>query len=603
MKTNIALVRNIKYVFGNIWRWDREVLVFVTLQAVIGVMLPAFGIYLPKLVIDMVTNHASLSQLVIILSGFTLLMAAANFIHRYAISNVNTSAMSNRMQYQLLRNGKLMDCDYAFIEGTEGQSLHRQLNNAVMQERSGPQIIVRLLPEFVAGVLGFMLYGSLLTFLNPIVLMLLILTSLINYAVLNRATRCRESFREEYSTIMDKFTYFNFKVADFASAKDIRLYNMKPWFMSMIDALLRQDRQRLVKIARFEFAYNISDAVVLLVRDGAAYAFLIWYVLTGQIGVSDFVLYIGAVTGFGTFVNMIVNNYIELVRGSHDIDAIRTFLEKPDKSNRGAGKSLPTASDLPISVEFSHVYFRYEPDGRYVLEDFCLRIEKGERLAIVGANGAGKTTVVKLLCGFYMPESGEILINGTPISRYNRDDLYTLFSAVFQDMLVMPLSIAHNIAMNNSIDRERVRKCISDAGLSARLPDIDAQLTKIADPNGIELSGGEQQRLILARALYKGAAVLALDEPTASLDPIAESDLYMKYHGFSENKTSIYISHRLASTSFCDRVAYIEDGRVAELGTHRELMEQNGGYRRMFDIQSYYYRDGLSECEQGEVAV
>jgi ABC-type multidrug transport system fused ATPase/permease subunit len=234
------------------------------------------------------------------------------------------------------------------------------------------------------------------------------------------------------------------------------------------------------------------------------------------------------------------------------------------------------------------------------LRNLSFKIKKGEKIAIVGNNGAGKTTLVKLLSALYQPSGGSIKINGKNIAEYNRDEYYTLISPVFQDIYLFPVSIAQNIALceESDINNDKLSQAIRFAGLQEKiesLPDgYNTPLIKSVVDNAIELSGGEKQKLALARALYKNGLMLILDEPTATLDPIAENEIYLKYNEFSKDKTSIFISHRLASTRFCDRIFFLDDGNIAETGSHDELMAQKGKYAEIFSIQSHYYREGAA---------
>ena len=240
-----------------------------------------------------------------------------------------------------------------------------------------------------------------------------------------------------------------------------------------------------------------------------------------------------------------------------------------------------------------------------VLKDFSLHIEAGEKIALVGVNGTGKTTLVKLLCGFYRPDRGKIRVNGVDIQRCRKEDLYGLFSAVFQDLYIDPYTVAENISMANEAETnmERVEACLERVGLFKTIRSyprhIHTYMAKSIE-EGMVLSGGQQQKLLMARALYKDAPVMILDEPTAALDPIAESETYESFHGLAGDKTVIYISHRLASTRFCDRIVFVKDGRNAESGTHEKLMDQEGEYARMFEVQSHYYRRGGNHNEDKE---
>jgi ABC-type multidrug transport system fused ATPase/permease subunit len=249
------------------------------------------------------------------------------------------------------------------------------------------------------------------------------------------------------------------------------------------------------------------------------------------------------------------------------------------------------------------VTYKYPKTETFAIKNVSIKIKAGEKVALVGLNGAGKTTLVKLICGMYSPAEGEILVNGHKAGEYNIDDYYTLFSAVFQHFRFLPVSIAQNISIvpKEQADIKKLERCIKLSGLNEKIDKLengaDTMLIKEINPGGTELSGGEQQKLMLARAIYKDAPVLLLDEPTAALDPIAESELYMKYNEIAKDKTSVFISHRLASTRFCDRIILISKGEIAETGTHDELIKKGGEYAKLFEIQSHYYQDGRGEYE------
>ena len=240
-------------------------------------------------------------------------------------------------------------------------------------------------------------------------------------------------------------------------------------------------------------------------------------------------------------------------------------------------------------------------ENQKAVDSISFKAKRGEILGFLGPNGAGKTTLVKLMCGFYYPSEGEIKLNGHAIADYNIEDYYSLFSAVFQDIYLLPVTIAEFVSSSEKeIDRDRVMDVIRQAGLADKinsLPNgIDSRLMKGVFDDSIEMSGGEKQKLMLARALYKDAPVIVLDEPTAALDPIAENELYLKYNELTANKTSVYISHRLASTRFCDRIVYLENGEIVESGSHDELMKLGGKYAHMFELQSHYYKEDVEHA-------
>lgn len=301
----------------------------------------------------------------------------------------------------------------------------------------------------------------------------------------------------------------------------------------------------------------------------------------------------------------ILGTFNRVFDGALQISDYREALEVPDRLNRGKGISLPS---VPFSIEFKNVSFKYPKGEKKILDNVSFKIDPGEKIALVGLNGAGKTTLTMLICGLFLPDEGEILLDGHRLTDYNRDEMYSLFGFVPQNYHLLPISIARNIAsaMNDGeIDRNKLDQCIETAGLSEKIASLekgaDTPLNREVNPDGIELSGGETQKILLARLLYKDPLCIILDEPTAALDPIAEDRIYRRYNEIAARATSIFISHRLASTRFCDRIFLLDGSHIAEEGTHDELMKLGGKYRELFDIQSKYYRKGTeNEDEDNE---
>ena len=286
---------------------------------------------------------------------------------------------------------------------------------------------------------------------------------------------------------------------------------------------------------------------------------------------------------------------LKLHTQSLDISRVREFLDYPEPFRFSGGAALPDRR--PYELRLEDVSFRYDGAETGTLRHLNLSIRPGEKLAIVGLNGAGKTTLVKLLCGLLDPTEGRVLLNGVDVRQFNRQEYYGLFSAVFQEFSILNVTIAENIAQNTeNIDDARVNACLDQAGLTqavAQLPQgTKTHVGREVFLDGVLFSGGQTQRLMLARALYKDSPILILDEPTAALDPLAENDIYLKYNDMTAGKTSLFISHRLASTRFCDRIILLADGGIAEEGTHESLLAAGGAYASLFAVQSRYYQEG-----------
>ena len=330
-------------------------------------------------------------------------------------------------------------------------------------------------------------------------------------------------------------------------------------------------------------------------RDGAVYGLLIYQLFAQQIEVSVFIFYFNIITQYSIWVFMLMNSLVELKTSSFTVEDVRQFLEMPDKFNHGEGAPIPTGT---CQIRFDHVSFCYPNAEQDTIRDLSFTIQKGEKVAIVGNNGAGKTTLVKLLCGLYAPTKGSIAVDGSDIRNYNIDEYYALYSVVFQDIYLMPTTIAKNIALveEGQIDQEKLHQALELSGLGKKVEELPEKentlLLKGVQEKGVDLSGGEKQKLALARAIYKNGEIVVLDEPTAALDPIAESEIYQKYNQLISGRTSIYISHRLSSTRFCDYILFLEDGKIVEKGSHDQLMSLGGKYAAMFQVQSQYYKEG-----------
>ncbi|MCL2160114.1 MAG: ABC transporter ATP-binding protein/permease, partial [Oscillospiraceae bacterium] len=352
-----------------------------------------------------------------------------------------------------------------------------------------------------------------------------------------------------------------------------------------------------------EMLPSFADIILAFLRNGIVYYILLSQLASGSIDLGTFVFYFGAATGFSLWINSVSGQVNDILAMSMNINFIRSFLETKDSFYRGKTQNLPKYINAPTcDIELKNLTFRYPDSEKSIINNINIKIEKGEKIALVGANGTGKTTLAKLICGLYYPKDGDVMLNGASVKGINIDEYYKLLSVVFQDLHLMPITIAQFVSGNGiDIDRQRVADCLEAAGLHDRVKNclcgIDTTFYKdiSEDDPGVELSGGEKQKLLLARALYKNAPILILDEPTAALDPIAESEIYQKFNEFAKEKTAVFISHRLASTRFCDRIFLLENGQIAECGSHGQLMAKKGKYCKMFEIQSHYYKNNLEE--------
>ncbi len=502
---------------------------------------------------------------------------------------------------------KSLHADYENVESPAQQRLLTRATHAVNLYREGVNSMYTHYPLIVAAILGIFLYSLTISFFDWRIILIIAAMFVVSSLLEARSRKFRAQNMDDQYRIWGRFYYLKQQTTSVDNGKDIRIYNMADWFRSGFDRLEDRNRALITGDCKYKYAVNVSDTLFSAARDLLAYGILVNGVLNGTLSIAEFTLGLAVVAELSKWFGMMRYHISFLLEGNRMICEYRRMMDYPNKFMREEGMSIPPAwyKQLP-EIEFKNVSFRYEEEGEDILKKISFSIKPGERIALVGNNGAGKTTLVKLLCGFYHPTGGEILIGGRSIETLNLDEYHELLAVIFQDINTVPISIASNVSgcVEEETDMERVRECLHHAGLWKDVEALERKeltnLTQTFDPDGIQLSGGMMQKLMLARCLYKDAPMLILDEPTAALDPIAESNMYEEYKAATKGKSALFISHRLASTKFCDKILFLENGRVMETGTHDELLEKKGKYAEVFEVQSQYYTKGDGENHEEE---
>lgn len=589
--------KNIRFVCRHYFRSSKSLFGYLLLGMTASLLAPVLSVYLPRVVVQAVTEGWRFPVLVLWVAALAGGIGLLNSLIVVSNAGYAEKAAVGRMKLGLQLDEMMMRCRYSLTEDPVWKRKTGAAADAVYSDgrTSGVAGIIHTMQDFVVNGLGVLLFFGVLGVLHPAVLVILVFTAVLPGIIANRAAAYEFGQRENWYPADRQIEYIYNQVTTGKAGKEIRVNQAAGFFLKRMDEAIARRMVWVRRAARRHLGVEGVSGLMLVLQNGVALGWIACEIIQGRISLADFAFYTGAVAQFVQFVNRFMQSFHIMKQCSYDVQVIREALAymPEDKTD---WEEMPE-NCRGVEIRFEHVSFSYPGSGEAVLEDVSFQIHPGEKIALVGANGAGKTTLVKLLCGFYEPTSGRILIDGIPVSGMEEGKLYRLISAVFQDMLVLPFSVLDNVAVRGKADVDRVRLCLEKAGLSSRFPNLNQPLVKGVGDGAENLSGGEEQKLLLARALYKEAPVLILDEPTAALDPLAESGLYGKYHDLTRDKTSIFISHRLASTGFCDRILLLEGGRIKEEGSHRELLERNGEYARMFREQSKYYREGTGSHE------
>ncbi len=582
---------------------EKKVPVLCLLLTVLRVCHNLVNLYIAPSILSGVERHVALTELLITIGGFVLALMLVTGALKYVDANTMFGRISVRMELITLLNRKAATTSCPNLEEERFKKLLTKALHCTNSNDRATEAIWGTLTDLATNILGFVIYVSLLTRVQPLILAVILLTTVTGYFIGNYLNGYGYRHRDEEAEYVRHMEYISKTAKDLGAAKDIRIFGLGLWLGELQEKAMGAYMAFHKKAQGVYVWAAIADLTLAFVRNALAYFFLIQNLFSGGLGVTEFLLLLNVVDGFSRWVSGIMGSFGTLYRQSLDISTVRECLEYEEPFLFEQGLPLKADKRESYEIRMENVSFRYPGARKDVLTDINLTLHPGEKLAVVGLNGAGKTTLVKLICGLLDPTQGRVLLNGKDIREYNRKDYYAMFSAVFQDYSLLAGTIAQNIAQREEgIDMELVRQCAKKAGIEEKIESLPegygTYLNREVYENAILLSGGETQRLMLARALYKDAPFIILDEPTAALDAIAESDLYQKYNALTRDRSSVYISHRLASTRFCSRIIMIDHAEIIEEGTHQELLRLGGRYAGLYELQSKYYREGEEKDER-----
>jgi ATP-binding cassette subfamily B protein len=594
-KAKYSVIQNVGWMVKIAWKNGKRVLLFCVLTALLEVLLNLLQLYVAPQVLSQVEQRASVGKLLVTIGLFT----AGLFLVQGFKEYISLNTLFPRVDVRSAIIGMVArKCNATSYPNTLNVSFIKLREKAYLSCQGNDQAtehIWQTLTMLLKNIGGLIVYLTILSRMDAVLLLAVIATCVAGFLVSRYTNNWRYAHRDEDETYYQKKLYLRTKAESVELAKDIRIFGLQNWLNELLDQIHDLYFAFNLRCERVEVLADLTEAVLTMARNVIAYVYLIHMALRDGLSVSEFLLYFTAVTTFTAWVMGILQELSALHKESLDISRVREFLDFPEPFRFDEGEDIPPAGGFELKLE--NVSFRYPNTETDAIHGLNLTVHPGEKLAIVGLNGAGKTTLVKLLCGLLDPTEGRALLNGKDIRDFDREKYYDLFSAVFQEFSVLDVTVAEEIAQTTvDIDYDRIADCVEKAGLTAvieKLPKgLQTHVGREVHLDGVLFSGGQTQRLMLARALYKDGPILLLDEPTAALDPIAENDIYRKYSEMTQGKTSLFISHRLASTQFCDRIIFIADGGIQEEGTHDSLLALGGEYAKLFAVQSRYYQEG-----------
>lgn len=585
------ILRLLDYIRAN----DKNIFIVCGIYTLVSLVVPLISVALPKVLIGYLTGTSPvLWGIIWIAAGFFAAGAVFNFLENWLLHIGYPRLTALRLGYVRDQLVKLLNMDYKYMESAVFFEERDLAFNSTNSNNNGVEGIYHKLFELPNFILLILVLSVFIGLRSPLILLAVFINIVATSLAAVAVNKYEYKKKEQLSKHNRRVGYYGKTAKDFAYGKDVRLYDLKERILDNFNLEIKGyvDVFRIIK--NREYALGFITLLTLMMSDIATYGILTYLTVKGM-PIADFSMYIIATSTLSTRMTSLSENITYIMREYMYVRDLFKFLDEDLGEEGGERKALP--ADIPLEIEFDHVTFKYPGTDNYIYKDFSLKIPAGQKLALVGINGAGKTTFVKLLTGLFQPDSGRILINGHDIRDYKKSELFKMFGAVFQEVNIMAFTIAENIACSlEDIDYDKVDKVLKQVGLYDKVQSLEkgvnTMMLKIIDENGAVFSGGESQKLAIARALYKGGNCVIMDEPTAALDALAEAEIYEEFDTLTEGKTAIYISHRLASTKFCDKIALIDGTGLKEYGTHDELMKLGGAYHDMFVTQGKYYQEG-----------
>lgn len=598
---------NLLYLLKLVWGYDKSLFAVFAVFSISGAALSYTEIYVPKILLGSLIRESPMDRLLVQVGLLSLAILAVTLVKSWTGNRYQCKCGLVRSDLCLnLLTVKRFRIRYRYMEDPKTADSLERAKYISWSSNVGIEAALNNLQAFARGAILLAGVIAVCASLNPAIPLTLIATAVVNLLLGNASKKRDVEIWGKNASLDREIEYLSGNMGEPDVGKDVRVYGLKEWWLGKYAACLGMRLKNEAESQKTLTGMRQMATLLAMAADAVVYICLIGEVLSGGISIDDFLLYLGAAATLNAAFQEMIGSATNIAQYSRCISDFRKVMELPEEfqepEEESSMKEMPEPAEqgegLP-SIRFDRVSYCYPGSAAPVLRDLSFEIRKGQRVALIGVNGAGKTTVVKLLTGLLEPDAGTIFVDGIDTRLIPRQELYDRFSVVFQEINQYAFTVSQNISFQQEYDRERMRRALEGSEMR-RLVDgfpkgADTMLRKDYATDGILLSGGQAQALSLARALYKDSPFLVLDEPTAALDALAEERLYRRFDRIMDGKTVLFISHRLASTLFCDRVLVIDGGMIREEGTHEGLLQMGGLYAEMYESQSSRYAEGKGE--------
>ena len=576
--------------FSLCWKYDKLYIIHLSLLQVYKIILTLSTVLIPQHIIDSTFVDRNLSAAMLYIGGFCAAFLLFSFLSSLSKKLIYVHKMRIFKQFQLSIGDVMMHAEFAEIESKSFLDLKARAERFLYGDGSGFGSVIELFFELFGYIITLLTLSAIISQLNVLIILLLILILGINTVVNYRTQKKNIQVHREKAVQERRSFYYSTVTQDFRFGKEIRSFDLSGWLHEKFEAQLTKMEQFYKRLANNGFCYETIVAITAAAQQLAAYTYVVVNGIKGAISVGQFSMYLTSISTFSSTLKSIAQSIIQMQQYTQYYEDYKQYMGIKAISE----EAVQQVPERFHTIEFRNVSFQYRGQTTYALRNVNLKIHAGDKILLVGENGAGKSTLVKLLLRIYKPTEGVILMDGVDIQDFSFAEYTQLFSTVFQDYKLFSFSLKDNIVLDRRENEARIYEILQDTGMKAKIDTLphglDTFVYREFDDEGYTPSGGEGQRLAMCRAVYNSSSIVILDEPTAALDPKTENELYQMFDSLFPNQTAFYISHRMASAKLCNRILVLQNGEVAEDGTHEELIQQKGIYAKFFQLQADSYQ-------------